>query len=409
MLLSPILSYITFGLMGLMSITYYFTQFTFFYGIIFIIVKGKTAKIPSFLYLFIIYSVYQSIWSFANGGFERRGLFQILVNRDIAAIIFIIIIIYNTDFNERFIKKSILIIKITVIIAALVSLIQVVDFSFMDSNPIWANGAVGNTLFGDLYLDRRGSIFGYINQNEMGLSYMPLLSVLIGILLYQRYRFYYFFLILGGISAILCNARYVMVAFLLITIQVLIAQKIKIKGLFKFLILFSISGFLFIQILLYFGYDFHDWYNTRLFAEGSLKETTRYKAIGTFLKFFPQHVLFGFGGPTEEMVAASNAVGSSQIHVGYLAHLTYYGITGSFFLFGFWFLLAKKLYKTAKLTNYWGSFFAFLTFLWANVAMVYFSIFFYGIIFALVLDKYYQDKFSEKNVLLFMPSNKQKD
>src|SRR5450759_4679805 len=85
MLLSPILSYITFGLMGLMSITYYFTQFTFFYGIIFIIVKGKTAKIPSFLYLFIIYSVYQSIWSFANGGFERRGLFQILVNRDMVA------------------------------------------------------------------------------------------------------------------------------------------------------------------------------------------------------------------------------------------------------------------------------------------------------------------------------------
>jgi len=40
---------------------------------------------------------------------------------------------------------------------------------------------------------------------------------------------------------------------------------------------------------------------------------------------------------------------------------------------------------------------------------LYFSIFFYGIIFALVFDKYYKDKFSEKNVLLFMPLNKQKD
>src|ERR1035437_194021 len=117
MLLSPILSYITFGLMGLMSITYYFTLITFFYGIIFIIIKGKTIKTPEILYLLIIYSVYISIWSFANGGFERRGFYQVIINKDIFSIIFIIIIIYNTNFSEQFIKRSLFVIKITVILA----------------------------------------------------------------------------------------------------------------------------------------------------------------------------------------------------------------------------------------------------------------------------------------------------
>lgn len=395
--------------MGLQSITYYLTLITFFYGIIFIIIKGKTIKMPGILYLLIIYSVYISIWSFANGGFERRGFYQVIINKDIFSIIFIIIIIYNTNFSEQFIKRSLFVIKITVILATIVSLIQVLDYSFLDANPIWAKGDIGDTLLGNLYNDRRASIFGYVNQNEMGLSYMPLLSVLIGILLYQRYRFYYIFLLLGGISAVLSNGRYIIIAFLLITLQVLIAQKVKIRGLFKYIVIISISGFLLIQILLYFGYNFHDWYNTRLFAEGSIKETTRYKAFGTFMMFFPQKPLLGFGGATKEMFEASNDIGSSQIHVGYLAHLAYYGIVGSFLLFGFWYSLARKLYRTAKRTNYWGSFFAFLTFLWANTVLVYFSIFFYGIIFALVFDKYYKDKFSEKNVLLFMPSNKQKD
>jgi hypothetical protein len=361
MLLSPLLSYITFGLMGLRSITFYFTIFTFFYGFLFIIIKGKAIKIPSMIYLLILYSVFLSIWGFWNEGFERRGIFPVIMNRDITSVFFIIIIIYNTNFSERFIKRSILLIKITVIVAAIVSLIQVVDFSFMDSTPIWSKDKLRGTLLGDLYLDRRGSIFGYVNQNEMGLSYM-------------------------------------LVAFILITFQILIVKKIKISGIFKYIIVITISGFVLIQILSYLGYDFTDWYKIRLFAEGSIQETTRYKAIENFLLFFPRNVFVGFGGVTDEITAASYAIGSSQIHVGYLAHLVYYGIIGSFFLFGFYFLLAKKLYKTAKLTNYWGSFFAFLVFLWANITLVYFSIFFYGITFALVFDKYFHDRYQFDNL-----------
>ena len=145
--------------------------------------------------------------------------------------------------------------------------------------------------------------------------------------------------------------------------------------------------------MVYLGYDFLDWYNTRLLAEGSIKETTRFKAIENFIVFFPREPIFGTGVHlTDEILSASKSVGSSQIHVGYLSHLVSYGLVGSFFLFGFWYLIAKKLLITAKQTNYWGSFFAFLTFLWAQATLVHFSIFYYGLIFALVFDKYIQDR-----------------
>ncbi len=124
-----------------------------------------------------------------------------------------------------------------------------------------------------------------------------------------------------------------------------------------------------------------------------------YKAIGNFIYFFPEHPFFGTGTMTDEIRVASKAVGSSQIHVGYLSFLVYFGIFGCFFLFGSWFLLSRKLLNTAQLTNYWGSFFGFLTFLWSFATMNLSFIFFYGITFCLVFDKYFHDKFLHKSLI----------
>jgi hypothetical protein len=268
----------------------------------------------------------------------------------------------------------------------------VFNYSFLDANLIRRVNDIGDTLQGNKYLDRRASIFGYVNANEIGLSYMPLLSVLIGFLLYNKRRTFYFFLILGGITAVLTNGRYVMIAFIIIGLQILIYQKVKIKGGIKYVILSAILFFAIYQILKYLGYNMGDWFNARLLAEGSLRETTRYQAFGNFFKFFPRAPFFGIGiHMTQEIQEASNATGSSQIHVGYLAHLVSYGIVGSVFLFGFWYSIAKRLYLTARITNYWGSFFGLLTYLWAQATLVNYSFFFYGLIFAVVFDKYFWD------------------
>ena len=95
---------------------------------------------------------------------------------------------------------------------------------------------------------------------------------------------------------------------------------------------------------------------------------------------------------TSEIIAESRKVGSSHIHVGYLSHLTAFGLIGCFFLFGFWYLLIRNLFKTARYSHYWGSVFAFLAFLWSFTTMSQSSIFYYGIIWAFVFDKYYIER-----------------
>jgi len=390
LLLSPVFSYFTLSTFNISS-QYYNGVLISVIGFFFIFSSKKKIMVPSYAWILLAYFFYTLIWSFITGEASERG-YRIISKNQLLHSFFAIIVINNYNFSDLFIKKAIRLMKLTLIVAAIVSLIQVFNFSFMDANPIWSRGTGGDTLIGDIYQDRRSSIFGFIDPNELGLSFLPLLSVLIGVLLYQRKRYYLFFLLLGGISALLSNTRYVMVGFIIITFQIIIVQRKKLLGSIKFLLIAFFSAFIFFQILAYIGYDTNKWAENRLFSERSFEETTRYKAIGNFLLFFPQKPLFGFGQMTYEIKQASIAVGSSQIHVGYLAHLVYFGIFGSLLFFSFLFTLGKRLYLNSKSTGFWGSFLGFMVFVWANATLVTFHIFFYGILIALVVDKMYTNK-----------------
>jgi hypothetical protein len=154
--------------------------------------------------------------------------------------------------------------------------------------------------------------------------------------------------------------------------------------------------FLFISfyyVLSIFNYNYNDWFQDRLLSEGSITETTRVKAIDNTLFFLRQNPILGNGQWRSIQVEDySRSIGSSQIHVGYLAHTVSYGLLGSTLLFSFWFSILKDLYKSAKKHKYWGSFFAFTIFLWANMTLVYYSVFTYGLIFSYIFNKYYITK-----------------
>jgi hypothetical protein len=398
MLFSPILSFLSLGLLGLESSTSYFQKILLIYGLFYFFLNWSKLKIPSEIYFLAAYTIYIFIWSFYNGVYEEKGIANNAFRVNVSTLL-AIIIIYNTNFSEKFIKESLFIFKITAFVAAIVTIIQVFNYSFLDANPYYmaGTGRMGDTLTGDLYQDRRASIFGFVNPNELGLSYIPLLAVLVGFLIYNKDKSL-LFLFLGGVTTFLSNNRYVMIAFIIITFQYYIYERNKLKASIKFTFLLVFLIIVVSQVLLFFGYDFSDWFYKRLFREGGLQYTTRYGALVNFLIFFPKAIFFGTGVHlTAEIARAVAFVGSSQIHVGYLQHLISYGLVGSFLLFGFWFMLAKKLYKTAKVTDYWGSFFAFLVFLWANATLVMYSIFFYGILFALIFDKYFQNKYINSN------------
>lgn len=396
-LLSPMIAYIYTVWLNLpKNITYIYIFITFILGVYFILSK-RNIYYPKFALFAFFFAIYYLICRLITNP-ESYFLTKIYYDIIFFSICFFLIVIYNTTFPDIFIKNCIFIIKITVILTCAVSIIQVFFINFL--NPlIYISEDFGSAIpNSSLYNLRRGSIFGLIEANALGLAFIPLLSILIGYMLIKREKLYYLFIILGGIVAFLSNTRYIMIGFLLITFQALVFNKITLKGIAKFVSLIVPAFFFFYLILQKLGYNFQDWYSTRLMAEGSLTETTRYKAIDVFLKYFPQKPLLGFGSMTKDILEASNAIGSSHIHVGYLSHLVAFGLVGCFFLFSFWYLLVKRLYQTAKRTNYWGSFFAFLMFLWAFVTMSQSSIFYYGLLFAFVFDKYYYDKYKEQYI-----------
>lgn len=391
LLFSPLLGYIYTVWFSLPKTFLVFQAFfIFFYGILFLL-KKRNVSFPLLAKFALIFALYKFAWAFFID--VDRHFFTSIYHflRDFS-IFFLVIVVYNTKFTTAFIRQSLIIIKATVILALLVSLIQVVTPEFFDARMYLRDDYQPLV---DIYRQRRTSLFGFIDPNAYGLAFIPLLSVLIGHLLCVKSRQYVFFLVAGGGVAFLTNARYIMVSFIILTIIIVLSSRNRLAGLFRYTLIASVVGIVILQLLVYLGYDFGQWYESRLLAEGALEETTRFKAIGNFLVFFPQNPWFGAGLMTEEIRMASRAIGSSQIHVGYLAYLVYYGVVGCFFLFSFWFLLTKKLFKTAKKTNYWGSLFAFIVFFWSFATMVQSQILYYGLIYALIFDKYYSDKHKE--------------
>ncbi|MBN2396279.1 MAG: hypothetical protein JXC36_07445 [Candidatus Atribacteria bacterium] len=373
----------------------YFKMLTYMVTFIYL-TKKKIANRPGFLFYLVLYIFYLFIWAFFNGLIEQKGIISFLLNSSEIAALCVILIISNSYFSEIFIRTSIRIIKITVVVAVIVSIIQFFDQDFFSPRVFSENV---NVLDVNIYQLRRLSIFGFADRNEIGLSFLPLLSVLTGYMLYKKDRNYVLFLLFGGMIAILSNGRHLMIGFVILTLQVAVVNKLKFVGVIKYALLSVIIFLVLYRGILFLGYDIDKWIDMRLFSEGSIKETTRYGAFKTFALFFPKNMYFGTGVHlTPEIEEASKAIGSSQIHVGYLSHLVSYGLAGSFLLFSFWFLLAWKLYKNARATNYWGSFFAFLIYFWVQFTLVNYSLFFYGLIFALIFDKYFYDKHLTKKL-----------
>jgi hypothetical protein len=92
---------------------------------------------------------------------------------------------------------------------------------------------------------------------------------------------------------------------------------------------------------------------------------------------------------------------SSQIHVGYLSLLFYYGIIGGLLYFGFVYYFTKSLYSRAKVHGYFSPFYSWIGFLMANLTLSYFIPYEAGIFLVLLLDKYYMIIYKSKSIRQF--------
>lgn len=349
-------------------------------------ITRKKLCIPKGTGLLLLYAIYIFLWGMVNGSLDRRGLILSVVNNAHLQTVFMLIVSYNVLISDKQHHRLVRIMVFTVYVAALVSIYQIFEPSFLDFTSAREIG-------GSIYTIRRGSIFSNVAPLELGLSFLPILALVTVDLLLKKSNSVIQILLMGGIVAILSNTRWVMVGYLIVLSMVGFQYRSKILGRVKTISLTMVVVILLGYVIGLLGYDFTQFWNERLLAEGSLDRTTRYLAFENFLIFFPRTPWFGTGVHlTDEIWAASRAVGSSQIHVGYLSHLVSYGLIGSVLFFGFLFRVCQMLYINAKKTGYWGSFYGFLVFIWGNATFVHFGMFYYGMILLFAFDKYYLDK-----------------
>lgn len=344
--------------------------------------KRGNVKVPKYLIPLYFYVLYLFIWDIVNGYIFKRGLDYFLFNNNQFHTIFLILLIENTEFNSRDIKQIYSAIKILFVLTFAGSIVEYF------SPTIFKAGFVTSDQSYSIYKDRRMSIFTALDNNGIGRSFIPLVSLYLGFTIKNnKLNETYKYVIMAGIVALLSNARYILLIYVVILLQYFVYYKFQLGAVLKYAVITVLIIFISFMTLDFLGYEWAEFQEERLLSRSA---SSRLLAVQLFVNFFPDQPVFGTGvHKTDELINAL-AGRSSQIHVGYLSHFFSYGIIGSLLLFLFWYLVVKRFWYVGKKTGNYGIFFAFFTFLIANLTLVEYSFYTFGIIMAFIYYKYYK-------------------
>jgi hypothetical protein len=363
--------------------------------------KRKFPKYLVFYALFVLYTVIGDL--FINNKMSDPNMITsilglpkiiayIITNNKITSLL-LLIIIENTVISDKAIANWIKILKYVVFISFIVIIIQIFIPDFFLS-PREYDLAIYR--FGD---ERRFSIFSWINTNESGHSFPALISILLSIAYMNKDKIKVnIFSVIGILYSFLTKARYVMLSVLIVLFQYFSYNKVKLITVIKYvlIIIFAFSiAFISLKTL---QVPVEELIVDRILEtdRGEFENTTAYTrvyAFTLFKTFFPEKPIFGTGGSMDYDLMKMKGHRTSQIHVGWLSLLYYYGIVGGLFYILFAYFLVKRLFLIAKNTNYWGSFYVFMTYFISIMGTgVSFELNYMGFIFAIIFNKYYGDK-----------------
>ncbi len=382
-----------FPLLQYLSIEYLHRAFDLLFGflgtalLLVYIINGTKIVFPKYILIYIIIAVYYLGWDIANNkmGTLSSGVLTYIYSAVNIHVISILLLIENTKFDKRFIDSVLLIFKITIVIAFIVSVIQfTVNPFFFTPKELVAE--YFNRGFFDI---RRTSIFGYISPNEVGKSLIAIVAIMIGYSLKIKKPVNVIWLILAGVVFFTTNSRWVYLNFMIILLQYPIVNGINTKKVLLYALIAVMALSAIYISLRALNYDINAYIKGRLLSESA---ETRFIALKAFAEYFPKNPFFGSGVHVGEDLRRVIFGRTSQIHIGYLSHLYEFGLIGSFFLFSAWFLITRYFYRTAKQSGYYGSLFAFIAFLAGNLTLVIYSIYCYGLLYAFIFNKYINDK-----------------
>lgn len=362
--------------------------------------SNENLRIPNYLILLGAFTIYLlGVKIFVSDIVANAGLLKYLYRDHFLRATAALLIIENTKFERASINLSLKFIFWTLIIAAGVSIIQI-DNPLFFRNGGWLTGGFSTFEAYEKYLSTLGpyykddiapilegyrySIYSWISGVSVGMDALALFSILLALQSMSRIK-RYVLILASGLISILSSSRWIMLNFVAVFSQRVIGRKQPF--LYTFKIMLALAGFAVILVASasFLGIDFNKFMEDRLLSDSA---NTRFYAFEVFAKVFPHNPIFGTGGAdTEEMLALIRGK-TSQIHVGWLKLFYYYGLVGGILYIIFLVTLLKHLYLRAKISNYWGSFFALLAFVIANFTLVELNIFYHGILLAILYSRY---------------------
>ena len=361
--------------------------------------KYRFPKYTLFLLAFIIYTMVSDKY-LAGKDLNIKYFYS---NRLISSYL-ILLIIENIQISGKFIKKYYKVVIIMLITAVVVIVIQqVIDKTFLvDLQSGYTKMFVLNMSDFNTQLP---SILSWMGGLEITFYFISLAGVVLSIKFKQSksLRNILLWYAMVTVFAFLSKSRWTMVNALLLFTLYPIYIKINIKKFTQYALITLLVMYGSIIVLESVNVPVTKVISDRIFEEnrgglGQGSSSSRILAFYIFAKLFPEHPFFGkghlhqTGGNSKDYELVRELAGrSSQIHVGYLSLLYYYGLLGGALFLIFIFQFVRKIFYESKISNFWGGFIAILGFVIGNLTLVTFTIFWAGISMALLFHKYYLD------------------
>ncbi len=369
-------------------------QFLSFIGVFLLFIfKPPNTKIrfPKYIIFYILFTAFTFFSAFVL--LDREFKISYLYSNTLIGAINMMIIIENLKINRKYfslIMKTSIYVLIIAFITILIQ--QVVNSSFFVKPIKLELYEVKNE-----FESRLPSIYSWSFELSKGFGYVSIFLIVVEYL-YKRKKNILIWIFMGLVYAFLTKARWIMVNIILVFVVLIIHHENKFKQFLKFAILVPILVVSSYFVLNAIGI------NTDRIVEDRVKSnsaSSRILAFAAFDKLFMDNPVLGVGnikygmggtGKQDYKLRSFLQGQSSQMHVGYLSLFYMYGFVGGLLFLSFLYFLLRKLYIDAKETKMWGSFLALLSFALANLTLVWFGLFEMGMIFALVINKYYIDQ-----------------
>ncbi|MEM7510193.1 MAG: hypothetical protein AAF388_04610 [Bacteroidota bacterium] len=346
--------------------------------------RGSGIRMPRYVFYYGIFAAYTigvEIYVGKILEYNNESLFTYLTrNRHLVGFLFLLII-ENLSFDIRYLRRLLKLIVVVLMVASAVTVIQVFDPYFF----VYKNSRLVE-LMNTYYKGRLFSIYTWTSLNSVGFSFLSMLSIYYSInLLFKRDS--RALLVGAGVVSFLVQARWIMLNFLVIAFQKVLIDRKVLVSLAKYaisLVFLLVIGYFMLPVL---GVDIDAIIEKRILNKSAF---TRLLAFELFANQFPKQPIFGTGGVKTAELMREIAGRSSQIHVGYLSLLYYYGIIGGTIYVLFLYEIMKRLRSVAMKTSYWGTYFAFLAFLIANLTLVNLDLYEHGLLLTLTVHKFFE-------------------